>query len=109
MQIIINGHHLDITDSIREAVNGKLKKLQQHFPDIALLNVILTVEKHQQIAEVTTHFLGQDFTAKASAEDLYQAIGDMANKLGQLLKRQKDKVKSHSHDKPQAQTETIES
>jgi putative sigma-54 modulation protein len=108
MQITINGHHLDITDSIRAAVNGKLTKLHQQFPDIASLNVILTVEKHQQIAEVTTHFLGLDFTAKASAEDLYQAITEMANKLGQLLKRQKEKVKSYSHEKPQPETEIIE-
>ncbi len=100
MQINITGHHLDITESIREAVNNKLGKMQQHFPNISSLNVILTVEKKQQIAEVRTHFLGQDFTAKASADDLYKAIGDMASKLTGLMQRKKEKVKSHSHQRP---------
>ncbi len=108
MQINITGHHVDITDGIREAVHSKLQKLQQHFPDIAPLNVIVTVEKHEQIAEITTHFLGQDVTAKAKASDLYQAISDVANKLSSLMKRQKEKVKSHTHEKPQQIEESQE-
>ena len=99
MRMNITGHHLDITDSIRAAINNKFEKLQQHFPDITSSNIILTVEKNEQIAEVTTHFLGQDFSAKATAEDLYQAITEMSNKLHTLMQRKKDKVKSHSHTK----------
>jgi len=100
MQINITGHHMDITDSIREAVNNKLQKLQQHFPNITSLKVILTVEKHQQVAEVSTHFLGQDFSAKAASDDLYHAIGEMSTKLTALMQRKKEKVKSHPHQKP---------
>lgn len=101
MQINITGHHLDITDSIRKAVNSKLQKLQQHFPNITSLNVVLTVEKNQQIAEVSTHYLGQDFSAKAASDDLYHSIGEMSTKLSALIQRKKEKVKSHSHQKPQ--------
>lgn len=108
MQINITGHHVEITDGIREAVNNKLAKLQQHFPDLASLNVILTVEKHEQIAEVTCHFLGQDLTAKAAANDLYQAIAEMTNKLTAVMRRQKEKVKSHGHEKPRQAEEHLE-
>lgn len=107
MQINITGHHLDITDSIRESVHQKLEKLQQQFPDIALVQVILTVEKHEQNAEVITHFLGQDITAKAKSDDLYQAIGEVASKLTGLLKRHKEKVKDHGHEKPQPIEELV--
>jgi putative sigma-54 modulation protein len=107
MQINITGHHVDITDAIREAVNTKMKKIQQQFPDATSFNVIATVEKHEQVAEVSTHYLGQDVSAKAKADDLYQAINEMANKLTSLMKRQKEKVKSHSHEKLQ-QVEEIE-
>jgi putative sigma-54 modulation protein len=106
MQINITGHHLDITESIRKSVNNKLGKLQQHFPNLSSLNVILTVEKNQQIAEVSTHFLGQDFTAKASADDLYKAIADMATKLTSVMQKKKEKVKSHSHQRPEQLEET---
>lgn len=108
MQINITGHHVEITDGIREAINIKQEKLEQHFPDLSSLNIILTVEKHQQIAEVSTHFLGQDFSAKASNDDLYQSINEMTTKLTSLLQRHKEKVKSHSHEKLQPQEEPLE-
>lgn len=98
MQINITGHHVEVTDAIRNVVNSKLEKLNQHFPDISSLKVILTVEKHEQIAEVSTHFLGQDFSAKGKNVDLYQSIAEMTNKLTSLMQRQKEKVKSHSHE-----------
>ena len=105
MTVSITGHHVEITDGIREAVNNKLQKLHKNFPDVANVNVILTVEKNQQIAEASSHFLGQDISAKAAADDLYQAITEMASKLTSLMKRQKEKVKAHSHQKlPQSET-----
>jgi putative sigma-54 modulation protein len=107
MKINITGHHVEVTDAIREALNSKFEKLNHHFPDCAALNVILTVEKNEQIAEVSTHFLGQDFSATAKSADLYQSIADMMNKLTSLMQRQKEKVKSHSHQKPQTIEEDI--
>ena len=99
MQINITGHHVEITDAIREAVNAKMEKIQQQFPDVASIHFIATVEKHEQIAEASTHYLGQDVSAKARAGDLYQAINEMTSKLTSLMKRQKEKVKSHPHEK----------
>jgi putative sigma-54 modulation protein len=107
MQMTITGHHIEITDALREATTNKLNKLEQHFPDIASVDVILTVEKHSQSAEANTHFLGQDLTVKASADDLYAAITDMANKLHSTMQRQKEKVKSHHHSKPEVADETV--
>ncbi|MCR8922596.1 ribosome-associated translation inhibitor RaiA [Dasania sp. GY-MA-18] len=100
MQITITGHHVEITDGIREAVNNKLAKLNNHFPDIQNVDVIVTVEKNCQIAEANTHFLGKDFSAKASNEELYKSIAEMSNKLTTLLQRQKELVKAHPHQKP---------
>lgn len=100
MSTTITGHHVEVTDAIREAVNSKLAKLKKHFPDVANLQVILTVEKHGQSAEVITHYLGQDLTAKATADDLYQAIAEVTQKLNGLMLRQKEKVKSHHHKQP---------
>jgi len=99
MRITITGHHIDITEGLSTAVNQKVKKLSQHYPDIDAVNVVLTVEKNEQVAEATTHFLGKDLTAKYSSMDLYQSITGMSDKLHALLQRRKEMVKSHSHEK----------
>lgn len=100
MQINITGHHVEITDGIREAVKQKLTKLNNHFPDIQTVDVIVTVDKNVQVAEANTHFLGKDFSAKASTDELYKSIAEMSSKLSSLLQRQKEQVKAHPHLKP---------
>lgn len=100
MRITITGHHVEITEGLSSAVNQKMNKLAQHYPDIDAVNVVLTVDKNEHVAEATTHFLSKDLAAKHTSMDLYQSIGAMSDKLHVLLQRRKDMVKSHSHEKP---------
>ena len=41
MQLNISGHHLDITDPIKDYVTTKLSKLERHHDGITSTNVIL--------------------------------------------------------------------
>ncbi|MFT7165954.1 MAG: putative sigma-54 modulation protein, partial [Parasphingorhabdus sp.] len=45
MQMTISGHHLDVTDPIRDYVTTKLSKLERHCEEITSVAVILTVDK----------------------------------------------------------------
>lgn len=99
MHINITGHHVEITDGLKTAVNNSFNKLIKHYPDIESINVILTVEKKEQLAEAKVHFLGQDLVATASSADLYISIGDLKLKMDGLLQRRKATVKSHPHVK----------
>ncbi len=58
MQLNITGHHIEITDPLREFVNNKFAKLEQYFDRINQVYVVLSVEKVQQIAEATVHVNG---------------------------------------------------
>ena len=49
MKINITGHHVEVTEAIQNVVNGKFEKLNHHFPDLTTLNVILNVEKNEQV------------------------------------------------------------
>ena len=55
MQITISGHHVDITQAIRNYVTTKLSKLERHYEQITSTSVILTVEKLRQKVEATVH------------------------------------------------------
>jgi putative sigma-54 modulation protein len=98
-QITIAGHHVEVTESMTEAVNSKLQKVLNHYPEITTLKVFLSVEKRSQTAEVVAHYLGQDLVAKATSEDLYAALTDLKSKLETSLKKRKATVKSHQSEK----------
>ncbi|WP_341939441.1 ribosome hibernation-promoting factor, HPF/YfiA family [Marinimicrobium sp. C2-29] len=101
MNIHMSGHHVDITDGIREAVDSKFAKVQSHYPDLGDLSMALTVERHVQAVEVTTQFKGAPVAVHAEAQDLYAAIADAAKKLDAALAKRKGSTKSHRHSKPE--------
>lgn len=100
MQINISGRHVEITEGIRQSVNNKFTKVQNHFPQLDALSIILTVEKHEQKVEAQTQFLGAPVSVHASNEDLYTAIAGSAKKLEAALSHRKGTLKANTHTKP---------
>jgi putative sigma-54 modulation protein len=95
MQLNLTGHHVDITDPIRDYVESKLGRLERHFEHVTNVHVILTVDKLVHRAEATMHVSGADLFADSDAEDMYAAIDGLSSKLDRQLKRHKEKLKDH--------------
>ena len=95
MQMTISGHHLDITDPIRDYVTNKLSKLERHSEAITSMAVILTVDKLLQKAEATVHVTGGELFANAEHDDLYAAIDALSDKLDRQLIKHKEKHRGH--------------
>ncbi len=95
MQITISGHHVEVTDPLREYVLTKFERLQRHFDQITNTDVTLIVEKLVQKAEATIHVSGADIFATAESEDMYAAIDLLADKLDRQLIKHKEKTRGH--------------
>lgn len=95
MQINISGHHLDVTDSLKEYVHSKIERLSHHHDRITSTHVILSVDKLIQKAEATMHVSGKDLFADSTHEDLYAAIDSLADKLDRQLIKHKEKMRNH--------------
>ena len=98
MQINVSGHHLEVTDSIRNYTLEKFERIERHFEHITNIHVILELEKKAQKAEATVHIKGGELFADASHDDLYAAIDALVDKLDrQILKHKEKKI-----DRPSA-------
>lgn len=95
MQINLAGHHVDITDSLRESVNTKFAKLERHFDHINNVHVVLTVEKLNHVAEATAHLNGTEIHAKAENSDMYASIDALVAKLDKQVLKYKGKISQH--------------
>ncbi len=95
MQVSVTGHHVEITDSLRNHVEEKISKLKRHFDNVVDIHVILTVEKHVQKAEATVHISGAKLFAEDSQDDMYTAIDNMVDKLDRQIIKYKEKLKNH--------------
>ena len=95
MQVSVTGHHVEVTDSLRNHVEEKIGKLKRHFDNVTDVHVILTVEKLEQKAEATVQIRGAKLFADDVQEDMYQAIDNMVDKLDRQIIKHKEKKGSH--------------
>jgi putative sigma-54 modulation protein len=95
MQVSITGHHVEVTDSLKNHVDEKIAKLKRHFDNVTDVHVILTVEKLEQKAEATVQISGAKLFADDVQEDMYKAIDNMVDKLDRQIIKHKEKTGSH--------------
>jgi putative sigma-54 modulation protein len=103
MNLLITGHHLDLTPAIRQYVEEKLKPITRHLDAILEIEVILGLEapaekELRQRAEVNLRLKGETLHAEHRAEDLYAAIDGLMEKLDRQAVKAKGKIKDHRRE-----------
>jgi putative sigma-54 modulation protein len=98
MNVQVSGHHVEVTQAIREYVLSKLERIKRHFEQVIDINVILSVQKLRKKAEISVHMRGKDIHVESDDEDMYAAIDLMMDKLDRQIIKHKDKTFSHPHD-----------
>ena len=101
MKINLSGHHVEVSDSIKEHINEKFSKIATHFPTLISLDVILSHEHNQHSVELRTTYEGGRISASASDNVMYPAIAAAAKKLDAALKHRKGLLKANLHSKPE--------
>ena len=96
MQITITARNLEITEAIRRYAEEKIARLQKFVDQITSVHIILSVEKHRQIAEVTLHVRELTIRGEESSTSLYSAIDLVADKIERQILRYKEKIVEHS-------------
>ena len=95
MQIDLTGHHVELTDPLRNYVSEKFERLERHFDQVTNVHVILSVEKLRHTAEATIHISGGKLFADSTNEDMYAAIDSLTDKLDRQIKKHKEKITDH--------------
>ena len=95
MHIDVTGHHLTLTDSLREYVDTKMDRIQRHFDMVTDAHVVLTVEKLRHKAEATLKLRGSSVFAEVEADDMYVAIDQLTDKLDRQVRKFKEKRTNH--------------
>ncbi|TVP79913.1 ribosome-associated translation inhibitor RaiA [Thioalkalivibrio sp.] len=95
MQINLTGHHVDISDALRDYVQDKFERLERHFDQVIDIHVVLTVEKNHNKAEANLQVSGNQIHADAMHDDMYAAIDALIDKTDRQLIKHKEKMKDH--------------
>ena len=94
MQINISARHLKLTNPIADYIQKKVEKCEKYFDHLVWAQVIISVEKHRQLAEIIIHAKKITFRSKEESSDLYAAIDLALNRMEKQLKKHKEIIKS---------------
>ena len=96
MNLSISGHHLEVTPALREYVTSKLARIRHHFDQVIDVNVILSVDKLVQRAEMKLRVAGKEIFAEARHTDLYAAVDTLFDKLDRQVIKYKQKRQDYA-------------
>ena len=107
MKINLSGHHVEVTDSIKEHIEEKFSKIANHFPTLIALDVIISKAHHEFQVELITTYEGGRIAASGLDAVMYPAIAAATKKFNAALKHRKGQLKANLHAKPDATTPEI--
>lgn len=95
MLLNIRGDKLEVTDSIKNYIEEKLKRLDKYFetPEDLKANIVVRTRGIDQIIEVTIPIKKAILRAEETNKDLYVAIDKVTDKLERSIRKNKTKIK----------------
>jgi putative sigma-54 modulation protein len=100
MQVSVTFRNMESKEVLREYVQEKISKLRKYFDYPLEANVVLIVEKHRHIAEVTLVANRLTLNAQEETEDMFSAIDRAVDKLERQVLKHKEKIKRHKTNSP---------
>lgn len=98
MKTTIVGRKCTPKDSFKQHAEKKLKKIDKFFSDEAEAKITVTVEKSEQIVELTIKSRGMYFRAEESAVDMNDALDECIDFIIRKIRKNKTKVSKRLRD-----------
>jgi putative sigma-54 modulation protein len=108
VQVSITGRNVDITDPLRDHVEKKLSHIKKYFDGILDAQVVLNLEKHRHMVEMTIHANGITMHGEESTGDMYTSVDKVVDKIERQLRRYKSRLQSHRQSGPRRELEEPE-
>ena len=98
MRISVTFRHMEPTEDFRKYAEEKIGRLKKYLYNPADAKVVLTVEKHRNIAEVVVNADKTTIKGKETTDDMYKAIDTVTDKIEKQIKKHKGKLIKHKGD-----------
>ena len=95
MNIDITARHFTASNSLKELIHEKIKKIMKYNSDIMSCSVILTKENNSEHVEIIARAKGNDFAAHENADVFERSLINAIDKICIQIKKQHEKAIGH--------------
>ena len=96
MQITITARHFDLTDAIRDHIEGEIERIEKYFDHIINVQFVLKLEKDRNYVEIMLHVPKNNFKTEAVETNMYLAIDNAIDKIEKQVLKLKGKWSDHN-------------
>ncbi|MBN1642883.1 MAG: ribosome-associated translation inhibitor RaiA [Anaerolineae bacterium] len=105
MQIIVQGRNVQVTDRLREYVEGKVDKLDRFLPTITEARMELSTEQtrsaeDRQVAQLTIRSKGVLLRSEERSADMFTSVDMVMDKIKRQIDRYKSKRRNRYRGAP---------
>ena len=108
MNYMISGKNIDVTEGLKQAVYGKLGRLEKFFNEDTNAQVTFSVEKERQKIEVTIPMKGHIIRAEQVSDDMYVSIDMVVEIIERQVTRYKKRIIDQEQDAAFFQNQFLE-
>lgn len=94
MKLSITGRHVTVTPALESILEKKLRSVAKFFPEDAVADVVLTVERNRQTIEVTVRSADMIVRSERTGQDLYTCIDEVVDKLERQISKNRTKLEN---------------
>lgn len=98
MKVIITAKNVNASDYLKDTIEKKMAKLSKYFSDDIGVNVMLSEERNRKKIEATIKARGMIFRAEDKADEFYDGIDNIVEKLSTQMSRFKSKLQKKHKD-----------
>jgi len=99
MRVNITARKFKLSDELKQYANEKVAHLEKYYDGIVDVEIILSWEKNDRLAEVNLSVHGSILTAKERSEDMFKSVDSAMDKMERQLKKYKGRRHSFNHEK----------
>ncbi len=111
MNLKITGRNIDISETIREFAEKKMKKLEKILVEIVDAEIIISQERYNYIVDINLNSKVAFLNAKEKGKDIKTALKAAFNLITKQAKKEKEIIKNKKRKKPEQEilsTERLE-
>lgn len=92
MKIHFTGRGYEPTENIKTAIEEKLEKIRKYLADITEANVVFSVQKYRNSAEVILQGKSFSITSSEETDDMYSSVQKVLEKVERQAKKHRTKI-----------------
>jgi putative sigma-54 modulation protein len=106
IKVRITSRHENLSDALREDIEGKVRRVGRFLGKVQEAHVILTYEKKSHVCEAVLKAKTLRLSSRGASHDMYHSIDACFVKLERQAAKAKDRQKAH-HKVPNRALETV--